>query len=75
MKDLETLKKIVERGEELNALYGEGNWRVRTVTSSSGRVFLAVTTELRHLGVKGGDKVIVATTTLNGRPVVVIEKL
>ncbi|WP_297459888.1 hypothetical protein [Thermococcus sp.] len=75
VKDLETLRKIVERGEELNRLYGEGNWRVRKVTSSGGRVFLAVTTELKHLGVRGGDRVIVATTTLNGRPVVVIERL
>ncbi|WP_048152136.1 hypothetical protein [Thermococcus cleftensis] len=75
MKDLETLKKIVERGEELNGLYGEGNWKVRTVTTSNGRTFLAVTKELEAIGVKGGDKVIVASTVLNGRPVVVIEKL
>ncbi len=75
MEDLDTLRRIVARGEELNERYGEGNWRVRTVTSSGGRVFLAITTELRHIGAGGGDKVIVATTTLDGRSVIVIEKL
>jgi len=75
MEDIEVLKRVVERSDELNKTYGKDNWRVRTVTTSNNRTFLAITKELEHLGVQGGDKVIVATTTIDGKPVVIIEKL
>jgi len=77
MEDIETLKKVVERSKELDERFGKGNWRVRTVTSANGgkRLILPLTTELDHLDVKGGDKVIVGLGEVNGRKAIIVEKL
>lgn len=77
MEDIETLKKVVARSKELDERFGKGNWRVRTVTSANSgkRLILPLTTELDHLNVQGGDKVVVGLGELNGRKVIIVEKL
>jgi hypothetical protein len=75
LEDIEVLKKILEREDELNERYGKGNWRTRTITQSGNRLTLPLTKELEHLNVQGGETVIVGKTYINGRPVIIVEKL
>lgn len=55
-----TLKKLKE---ELNRLFGEGNWKIRKVSKArrdTDRPSLTITEELEKIGAKATDYVIVA---------------
>lgn len=73
-EEYNVLKKLVEKEPELNQFYGGTNWNTKVVTRRNrrGDPALQVISELKELGLKPGDYVVIGVREVDGRKAIVV---